>query len=261
MSRGGDRERLAHRTAWGVVWAVTGNLVARTIGLVTIIVFARLLTPGEYGLFAFCLIYIAYVETIGDLGTGMALVYWPTRIAEAAQITFIVNLATGAALTLLTLLAAPAAAALFHMQGAEPLLGLLAWSFLVRGLGNTHDALCRKQLRFRARLVAEVGLATVKLAVAVALVLRGHGVWSLAWGQLAGVTVWTVALWFIVPWRPTCAGPATSPGPCCVTVGASSPSTYSRPSSIISTTSSSHARSARPHSVSTRSPTAYRRSS
>jgi PST family polysaccharide transporter len=202
------RDGLAHRAAWGVVWAVTGTVAVKALGLITVVVLARLLVPAEYGLFAFCLVYLAYLETIGDLGTGMALIYWPARTRDAAQVTFVINVATGAGLAFFTLVTAPAAAGFFGMPEAAPLLRVLAWSFLVRGLGNTHDALCRKDLRFRARLWPEVGLAAVKAAVAVPLAAAGLGVWSLVWGQLAGATVATVLLWAIVRWRPTLHWPA-----------------------------------------------------
>ena len=194
--------RLAHRAAWGVVWAVAGAVAVKTIGLATLVVLARLLVPGEYGLFAFCLVYLMYFETVGDLGTGMALVYWPDRTRDVAQITFVINLVSGGMLTLLAFVTAPFAARFFAMPEAVPLLQVLAWSFFLRGLGNTHDALCRKDLRFRARLLPEVGLAAVKAGVAIPLAVAGFGVWSLVWGQLAGVAISTLLLWFVVPWRP-----------------------------------------------------------
>lgn len=163
---------------------------------------ARLLAPAEFGLFAFALVYIAYLETLGDLGTGAALVYWPDRTRDVAQVTFALNLLTGVAWFLLTWVLAPAIAAFFHTPEGAPILRALGATFPLKALANTHDALCKKDLRFRARLIPEIGLAVVKAALTVALAGVGFGVWSLVWGHLAATGARAALLWLVVPWRP-----------------------------------------------------------
>jgi len=193
---------LARRTAWGFIWAMISAVSGKALSFIALLVLARLLAPAEFGLFALALVYLTYLDTVGDLGTGAALMYWPDRRNDAAQLTFLVNVGMGAVLTAVTLLAAPAMAAFFREPQAEPVLRALAWSFVLKGLGNTHDALCKKDLRFKARLVPDLGLAGVKAAIAVVLALSGFGVWSLVWGQLGGLAVWALLLWLVVPWRP-----------------------------------------------------------
>jgi PST family polysaccharide transporter len=188
--------------ARGFLWASVGTIGAKGVSFVALALLARLLAPAEFGVFAVALLSLTYLETVADLGTGMALVYWPDRVHDAAQITFVVNLVMGAALTGLTLAAAPAVAAFFRSPESAPLLRALAWTFVLRGFGNTHDALCRKELRFRARLVPELGLASIKALFATTLAILGFGAWSLVWGQLAGTLTWSLLLWRVVPWRP-----------------------------------------------------------
>jgi O-antigen/teichoic acid export membrane protein len=43
----------------------------------------------------------------------------------------------------------------------------------------------------------------VKAGVSIAGALAGLGAWSLVWGQLSGLAVWTALLWILVPWRPS----------------------------------------------------------
>ncbi len=196
------RQNLATTAIWSVLWAFLATLAAKLSWLVALAVLTRLLEPVQFGLFAFGLVFITYVETVGDLGTGAALIYTPSDTEEAAQATFLVNLVMGLVWFLLAQLAAPAVAAFFHRPDGEAVIRLLAFSFLLKALGNTHDALCRKQMRFKARLVPEVGLSLGKAILAVSLASAGLGVWSLVWAQLLGVGVWSAALWLVVPWRP-----------------------------------------------------------
>ncbi|HJU73909.1 MAG TPA: oligosaccharide flippase family protein, partial [Gemmatimonadaceae bacterium] len=112
------------------------------------------------------------------------------------------NLTMAAVWFALTFAAAPAIAHFFGSPAGIPVLQALAWTFPLKALGNTHDALLQRELRFRARALPEVLLLVAKAAVAIPLALRGFGVWSLVWGQLAGQALWTCLLWFLVPWRP-----------------------------------------------------------
>lgn len=185
-----------------VVWAFLSTAGTRLITLVSLTVLARLLAPADFGLLAFALVYITYAETIGDLGTAVALIYWKDRRDDAAQVTFIINLMMGVLWCGLTLLLAPYIADFFNNAAAAPIVRVLAVGFLIKFLGNTHDALAQKDLRFRARAVPELGLAGTKAILSIALAVAGFGAWSLVWGHLAGITAWTLAAWVIVPWRP-----------------------------------------------------------
>ncbi len=196
-------ERPGGRTAARAVgWAFFSAAGAKAITLIGLTLLARLLAPRDFGLLAFALAYITYVETIGDLGSGMALVYWPDRREDAAQVTFLVNLAAGIFWCVATLVLAPSVATFFHSPNGEPIVRALALSFVIKFLGNTHDALAQKDLRFRSRVIPEFGLATLKASIAVVLAHFGFGAWSLVWGHLAGLTCWTTLLWIVVPWRP-----------------------------------------------------------
>lgn len=193
-------------TVGAAVWAFASLAAGRIVSVVALVVLARLLAPSDFGLLAFALVFVTYAETIGDLGTSAALIYWPDRDRardDVAQLTFVVSLATGFGWLVVTLVAAPAAAAFFQNTDTTSILRVLAWTFPLKALGSTHDALAQKDLRFRARVVPELGLASLKAIVAIALASLGFGVWSLVYGHLAGVLAWTVLLWIVVPWRPS----------------------------------------------------------
>jgi len=194
---------IGHATARAALWALLSTAGAKAITLVGLALLAHLLAPREFGLLAFALVYIAYVDTIGDLGSGMALVYWPERRDDAAQVTFVVNAITGVAWCAATIALAPAIAGFFHAPGGTPIVQALGWTFILKYLGNTHDALAQKDLRFRARALPEIGMSVVNASVAVALAWMGYGAWSLVWGRLAGVAARTILCWVIVPWRPS----------------------------------------------------------
>ena len=190
-------------TARAALWAFFSTAGSKVITLVGLALLARLLAPREFGLLAFAMVYITYAETIGDLGSGMALVYWPDRRDDAAQVTFVVNAVAGVLWCLVTLAIAPLVADFFNAPNGAPIVRVLGFGFIIKYLGNAHDALAQKDLRFRAKMIPEVALASIKAAVSILLAWQGFGAWSLVWGHLAGVTASTILLWAVVPWRPT----------------------------------------------------------
>ena len=195
------------------MWAFFATAGTRVITLASLAILARLLAPKDFGLLAFALVYITYAETIGDLGTTVALVYWPDRREDASQVTFLINMVTGIAWFLATLALAPLIAEFFRNPEATSIVRTLAFAFLFKFAGNTHDALAQKDLRFRARTIPELSLAFLKAALSIAFAAAGLGAWSLVWGHLAGLAVWTCALWLIVPWRPSTHVPRDLFGP------------------------------------------------
>ena len=198
-----QRESVGKKTAHAAAWGLATTAGSRSITFLSFAVLARILAPHEFGLLAFAMAYIAYVETIGDLGSGTALVYWPDRRDDAAQITFLVNLAAGLFWCALTLLLAPWVAHFFNAPNGAPLVRALSLSFPIKFAGTAHDALAQKDLRFRARALPELGFAAIKAGVAIVFALMGFGAWSLIWGHLAGLVSQTVFAWVIVPWRPS----------------------------------------------------------
>lgn len=205
--------RFGTTAARGVAWTFLATVAARLLWVAALAVLARLLAPRDFGVLASALVFLTYAETVADFGTGAALIYWPERREEAAEVTFRIHVVMGVAWFALAQLLAPLVADFFASPASEPVLRALAWSFPLKYLGTTHDALAQKDLRFRARLVPEVGLAATKAILAVALAWAGFGVWALVWGQLGGQAAWTLLLWRAVPWRPSRRWPRGLAGP------------------------------------------------
>lgn len=213
MRRPSEPTTLATKAVRGAVWSFATTLAVRLVSLLSLAILTRLLVPEQFGLMALGLVFLTYVETVGDLGTGAALIYWPKRRSDASEVTFWISLLTGLFWFGVTQAGAAALALFFHAPQAEPLIRALALCFPIRALGRTHDSLCQKDLRFKARLVPESAMYITKGIVAISLAVAGMGVWSLVWGQLVGEVLRTLSLWLVVPWRPSLSLPIDLVGP------------------------------------------------
>lgn len=188
----------------GVVWAAISFAGSKLLVFLSTLILARLLLPADFGQVAFALLVISYLDTVGDLGVGEALIYQQKESAAAANISFVIGLLTGLLWFGLIQLLAPIAADFLHDPAVTGILRAMGWVFPITALGNTHDALLRREMAFKHRLIPEFARALLKGALSVVLALQGWGVWSLVWGQIIGAAAATIALWLVVPWRPGC---------------------------------------------------------
>jgi lipopolysaccharide exporter len=193
---------LTRAAVGGAAWQGLSYLLGKAIVLVTTVVLARLLTPGQFGVVGLALLFIAYVEVATDLGVAQALIFMPAdrRRTDAA---LAVSLAVSSLMVAAAMLAAPAVAGFFGRPDVTPLFRVLSLSLLLGGAGQIPDALLRKELRFRKRLMADLARAGAQGAASMSLAAAGLGPWALVWGYLAGGLAWDAVAWAQIEYRPS----------------------------------------------------------
>ncbi|MFN2555470.1 MAG: lipopolysaccharide biosynthesis protein [Nitriliruptorales bacterium] len=185
-------------------WAAVSFGGNRFVVFLSTLVLARLLAPRDFGVVAAGLAVIAYLEVGLDLGVSSAPIYEQEEgVTERVQTAFTLNVFVSAVLFLLAVAAAPGFAHFFRVPGEDNLFRVLSLFLLIRGAGQVHDAILKRDLLFRKRTLVEVLRAVVRAGVAIWLALLGYEAWSIVWGFLAGELAGTVASWALVPLRPT----------------------------------------------------------
>jgi lipopolysaccharide exporter len=185
-------------------WAVTSFVGSRAVVFAMTLVLARLLTPTDFGVVAAGTVLLAFLEMGLDLGIAAALVYEQEKgITPRVQTAFTLNTIVAAGLTAVAIAAAPLVTAFFHLAGREALFRALALYLLVRGLGQVSDALLRRDLQFKKRMIVDIIRALVRAAVAIPLAVAGAAAWSIVAGILAGEAAATIAVLALARLRPT----------------------------------------------------------
>ena len=195
-------EDLARTAAGGVMWQGLSYFSGKALVLVSTAILARLLSIDEFGLVGFALVFITYAEVLTDLGVAQALVYFPAdrRRNDAA---FALCLSSSAALVATAFVAAPAIAGFFDEPEVTNLFRVLSLSLFFAALGQVPDALIRKELRFRNRLITDLTRAVAQGVVSVGLAIAGAGAWAIVYGYLAANLARSIAAWMLVDYRPS----------------------------------------------------------
>lgn len=188
----------------GVIWSNASFMATRLLSTLSFLVLARLLAPSEFGVVAAITVYLGFMELLSDLGMKATVIYEQEEgVTRRVQNAFTVNLLLSAAIAVLGFVLGPTIAEFFHVGDDAWLFQLAALNPLLRGLGNIHDGLLQRDMRFRTRALPEFVLAGVRGVVSIALAVAGLGAASIVTGMLAGTAAWTLVHWIRTPFRPT----------------------------------------------------------
>jgi PST family polysaccharide transporter len=186
----------------GLRWSAVGQLGRQGLTLVTTVLLSRLLGPESFGLMSMAVVVLGFLELFRDLGSGAAVVQRRELDPPLLSTLFWLNLAAGIVCAALLVAVAPLAALAFREPLIVPLLQALAVGFVIGGLGVVQQALLQRAVAFRAIAGVELTAALCGALVALALALRGAGVWSLVAQSLVTTLVATPLYSLLSGFRP-----------------------------------------------------------
>lgn len=198
----GNRRDGNGRTLRALFWTLLDVGGSQGLALLLYVVLTRILTPGEYGVFALALAITAMANMVLFQGFADALIQRETPDEDDRSTAFWTNLALGTALTLLLVLAAPALSVAFGDASLSPVLQAMAVLCLLRALVSVHSALCRREMRMAIFALRAIGGYVIGGLCGIALALAGWGVWALVACQIIQALVILVVMWATIRWTP-----------------------------------------------------------
>jgi PST family polysaccharide transporter len=183
---------LGRHAVIGVATQVASRGARALVGVGTVAILSRFLTPAEFGLFALIFFLVTLAQFLGDFGIRAALVVRRDPSPLELHSLFWAAVAMGAVLTILTIAAAEPIARWFGDPRLADAMRVSGWVFLLSGARGLPMALLEKDFKFKALALSEVVAALIGAAVAVALAVAGKGVLALVAQQLvmAAVPAW-----------------------------------------------------------------------
>jgi len=188
--------------ATGAAWMMGFKLFDKSIGLVSTLVLARVLTPGDFGLVAMATAVVGLLGLMGAFGFDTALIQRQDADRTHYDTAWTFNVFFGVAVALLLLVVAVPAANFYREPRLELMLPALAIGSLVGGFENIGTVAFRKDLNFRLefRFLLFKRLAGFAVTVTLALIYRTF--WALIAGIVTGVVVSVLISYWMHPYRP-----------------------------------------------------------
>ena len=193
---------LKGRSVRGGAVTIAAQGVRFVLKMGSTVVLARLLTPQDFGLIAMVTAVTGFVVMFKDMGLSMATVQRAEVNHGQISTLFWINVVLSIGVMLVIAALAPAIAWFYGEPRLTWITLALASAFIFGGLTVQHQALLRRQMRFRTlALIGIIGMAAGIVAAIVAA-WYGAGYWALVIGQLATAVAGAIAVWVACGWRP-----------------------------------------------------------
>src|SRR5207245_2322528 len=137
-----------------------------------------------------------------DAGLSIATVQRERITHAQVSNLFWINLAVSSVGSLIMAGLAWVIARFYHNSQLIPIALILSLTFIVSGSTIQHQALLKRQMRFKALAFIEVGSVAFSVVVGVTLAVLGCGYWSLVWSILSTEVAGLFLTWSISRWRP-----------------------------------------------------------
>jgi O-antigen/teichoic acid export membrane protein len=190
------------KTANSMVWSVIENGGLALISFVSLIIYLRILSIADFGIFSAAL---ALIELLGVLVTMLfhnALV----QRADATDLHF--NTAFTATMGLSVIMAlgcwamAPAFAAWIHQPSAVRVLAWMSLIFPCSAVSATLVAQQRRQFAFRTLALRSLSGRVIGGGIGIAAAILGAGLWSLVLQQILIAGIGSLVLWIMADRTP-----------------------------------------------------------
>ncbi|HET7031790.1 MAG TPA: oligosaccharide flippase family protein [Casimicrobiaceae bacterium] len=176
------------------------------IHMATAIVIARLLTPGDIGVYSIAMVLVTFVSNFRDLGAGQYLVQKRQITQDDLRAVWAVQLYVGLILASVVAVASFPAAAIYREPRMIGILWVVALNFAITPVMGYQYAWLVREMRFGALASIRFSSAIATSIVAIGLAWKEVGPISLAWGNLAGtiagIAVFALLDYSKLPWRP-----------------------------------------------------------
>jgi lipopolysaccharide exporter len=186
----------------GAAVAVLLQWSMRLVGLVSVVLLARILAPADFGIVGLAAAALALVELLGAIGLRQALLRIQEPEREHLDTAFTLQLILFSGMAVAGLASAPVMGALYGEPALTAVVAALACRYFILGLVNIGVVEFDRNLEFgrdlRMRLCSR--LAALAVTVAVAVLLRSY--WALVIGLICQSGFLMIASWIAHPYRP-----------------------------------------------------------
>lgn len=173
----------------GTKWVAVETIVSRVLQIITALYIARILGPQAMGTVALVQVALEIFRIFSEMGITQALVYYKNPTRDQLSTLYTINWLLASLMYIAIIVLAPFISGFFKEKILADLLPLAGLSVLIAASGQQVFALLQKNLMFKVTAFISIVAAITNIVVSVSLVTLGWGIWSIVWGQLAGLLI------------------------------------------------------------------------
>jgi lipopolysaccharide exporter len=201
MSQSANMSLLA-KTASGAGWVVAFRMITRLLGIVSTLILAHLLGPGDFGLVALASGFAQTVDAVTNLSVHEAIVIERTPDRAIYDTAFSMNLVRGVLTAGVIAATAWPAANFFHEPRLAVVLLALAGSNFVGAMENIATADFMRTFAFHREFQLWTIPRVLQVIATIGFALIWPTYWALVFGIATGRVLRTVLSYVMYPFVP-----------------------------------------------------------
>jgi O-antigen/teichoic acid export membrane protein len=188
--------------ARGAAWMVLFKVLDRSIGLLSTLVLARVLTPADFGLVAMATAVVALIELMSAFGFDVALIQRRDVTRAHFDTAWTYNALFGIVIGVLLLALALPASDFYREARLTTIMPVLAVASMIQGLENIGTVAFRREMDFRREFRYLLAKRVVSFVITMTLAFTLRNYWALVGGIFAGKLLGVVLSYIVHPYRP-----------------------------------------------------------
>ena len=188
--------------AKGSVWMVAIRLAERGLGIVSTLLLARFLVPGDFGLIAMAMSVIVTLELFSVFSFDVTLIQARSPGRPQYDTAFTLNVLFRSGIAVAMVLVAIPAASFYEEPRLTGVLWGLSLGWAAQAFENIATVNFRRDMQFDREFWFQTVKRLVSFVVTVALAVVCRSYWALVAGMLVGRVTGLVMSYALVPYRP-----------------------------------------------------------
>ncbi len=184
MAQDSSPSSFSSRVVRSFLYSGVGNTVSKVINVVALLIVLKLISPEAFGIASIVLAIFAIVQSITELGLGVAIVQADALSRRETDSLFWLSLGASVVLYGLLVLSAPLAAAFYQEPALTSLIRVYGLIVVVFSFYLVPRNLLTRELSFGKIAVIDNVALLASAALMVLFAALGYGAWAIILGEL-----------------------------------------------------------------------------
>ncbi len=186
----------------GAVWSISIRWTSKLLGIISLAICARVLSPADYGLVSMATVVVGFASILVELGVETSLIRSQTNSNDLFNTAWSLRIIQRGLIALCVLVSAPIAADIYDDQRITMIMIAVGLAELFCAFENIYTVKLRMNLNFRGDFLymAVPRFASFSAAVSSVLILETY--WGLVIGICTTEVIRTLISYLIVKERP-----------------------------------------------------------
>ena len=193
---------LKEKTAKGIFWGGTGNVIQQFFNLAFGIILGRVLNADDYGIIGMLVIFSAISSIIQEGGFTAALTNKKNIEHKDYNATFWFSFLSSVFIYIILFFSAPYIANFFNEPRLLLLSRVIFINIIISGLCVVPSAYIFKNLMVKELTISNIFSLLFSGILGVTMALNGFSYWGLAMQSIVYVSVSTCIRWYYTKWNP-----------------------------------------------------------